>query len=61
MRELIAKEQDCCAFLNFRLEQVDGDLVLFVGAPERARGAAEAVFAEFTNRAAQSARSCGCC
>lgn len=61
VKELVAKERDCCAFLDFQLDRSDRNLVLSVRAPERARGAAEAVFAEFTNRAARSTRACGCC
>jgi hypothetical protein len=49
---LVAKEQECCAFLDFDLQR-DGDIVrLIVVAPESARLAAEELFAHFTPKLA---------
>jgi hypothetical protein len=44
-RELIAAESVCCAFLDFRLDRDDGDLVLDVTGPPDARPVIEMFFA----------------
>lgn len=36
-RELIAAEQNCCAFLSFELERADHELVLQISGPPDAR------------------------
>ena len=36
-RELIAAEQDCCAFLTFELERQEDELVLQISGPPDAR------------------------
>jgi hypothetical protein len=59
---LVEQEQACCAFLEFQLSEAEGVVALVVSAPERARDAAEAIFAEFmTSAATGPAPTCGCC
>lgn len=61
MRELIRREQQCCAFLEFELHAEDDIVRLVVTAPEEAREAAELVFEPFQSKApATSAASCRC-
>jgi hypothetical protein len=47
LREMVGKEQDCCAFLNFELLETDEDVRLTITAPERAREVADALFEQF--------------
>ena len=44
-RELVAAESECCAFLDFRLDRDDGELVLDISGPEDARPVIEMFFA----------------
>jgi hypothetical protein len=61
VRELVRREQHCCAFLDFDLRQDDDAIRLVVTAPETAREAAEFVFEPFRSKSdAVSAASCGC-
>ena len=63
VRQLVAQEETCCAFLAFDLrDEVDG-LRLTIAAPEAAREAAELIFAAFEAKsvAAADAAVCGCC
>ncbi|CCV06246.1 conserved hypothetical protein [Mesorhizobium metallidurans STM 2683] len=61
VHELMCREQQCCAFLDFDL-RVEGNAVrLVVTAPEAAREAAALVFEPFQSKdAVASAASCGC-
>jgi hypothetical protein len=61
VRELIAKEQACCAFLSFDLQEDAQGLVLTLTAPEAAREAAELLFEPFAAKPLAAASSCGCC
>jgi hypothetical protein len=45
VREMIAKEQCCCAFLAFAVEESPEEIRVMVTAPEAAREAADTVFA----------------
>jgi hypothetical protein len=47
VREMVAKEQSCCAFLAFELSETDTNVRLTITAPERARDAADALFEQF--------------
>jgi hypothetical protein len=47
VREMVRKEQSCCAFLDFELAETDADVRLTITAPERARDAANALFEQF--------------
>jgi hypothetical protein len=45
IRELVAAESECCAFLDFELRRDRGDLVLDIAGPEDARPVIEMFFA----------------
>ena len=47
VREMVGKEQQCCAFLNFELSEIDAGVCLVITAPERAREVADALFEQF--------------
>jgi hypothetical protein len=47
VREMVRKEQQCCAFLNFALSEIDQGVRLTITAPERARDVADALFDQF--------------
>lgn len=62
VRELIAKEQACCAFLDFVTHEDPAGLQLMITAPEDAREAAELLFEPFVARTpAIAALSCSGC
>lgn len=44
-RALVAAESACCAFLDFDLDRLDGDLVLDISGPDAARPVIEMFFA----------------
>jgi hypothetical protein len=50
VREMVAREQDCCAFLTFDLQQEADTVRLVIEAPEDARDALDAVFEPFQAR-----------
>jgi len=60
LRELVAKEQACCAFLAFDLVERPDAIELTITAPEEARAAAETVFEQFT-ASVPAKVGCGCC
>ena len=47
VREMVSKEQECCAFLTFELSDTADELRLSISAPERARDVADALFEPF--------------
>jgi hypothetical protein len=47
VREMVCKEQQCCAFLNFNLSETDEGVRLTITAPERARDVADTFFEQF--------------
>jgi hypothetical protein len=59
VREMVAREQDCCAFLTFDLQQEAETVQLVIEAPEDARDALDAVFEPFQVRE-PAAAVCGC-
>lgn len=62
VREMVAGEQACCAFLAFAIDE-RADLVrLTITAPETAREAAEALFEPFSARGTSitARKACGC-
>lgn len=59
VREMVAREQDCCAFLTFHLQQEPDTVRLVIEAPEDARDALDAVFEPFQARE-PAATVCGC-
>ena len=52
VREMVDKEQQCCAFLNFDVSETDEGVRLTITAPERAREVADEIFAQFVPAAA---------
>lgn len=61
VRELIALEQACCPFLDFKTSEGPEEITLTITAPERARDAAEALFAYFVAGVKAADQACGCC
>jgi hypothetical protein len=47
VREMVGKEQECCAFLKFELFETAEGVCLTITAPERARDVADALFEQF--------------
>jgi hypothetical protein len=58
VREMVARERDCCAFLTFELQQEADTVRLVIVAPEDARDALDAVFEPFQAR--EPATVCSC-
>lgn len=61
VRDLVARESECCAFLVFDLVEVPGQLALSITAPAEAAIASEEIFAGFLSGAAKPVTTCGCC
>lgn len=59
VRDMVRREQKCCTFLRFELNQGDDALMLAITAPEEARDALEALFEPFLTNSCASGR-CGC-
>ena len=47
VREMVGKEQACCAFLTFTITELPDDLQLTITAPERGRDAVDTLFEPF--------------
>ncbi|MFL5493628.1 MAG: hypothetical protein ACJ8DC_04495 [Gemmatimonadales bacterium] len=47
VREMVRKEQACCAFLTFHLEETPREIRLTIRAPENAGGAILMLFGQF--------------
>jgi hypothetical protein len=61
VRELMRREQQCCAFLGFDLRADDDTVRLVVTAPEEAREAAEFIFEAFQSKGSViPTASCSC-
>jgi hypothetical protein len=60
VREMVRKEEDCCAFLTFDLEERPDEIRLTIKAPERAREAADMLLGQFLP-SAEARAGCGCC
>lgn len=58
--DLIRREQECCAFLSFALDEDPSGLRLTVEAPEAVRDGVDTVFAPFRSKVT-AASGCGCC
>ena len=54
VREMVGKEQSCCAFLDFALAVSDTGVQLTITAPERARDVADGLFEQFVPRGASA-------
>lgn len=48
VRQMVAQEQVCCAFLTFRVQQLPSSVEVTITAPERAREIVGELFAVFT-------------
>ena len=59
VREMVGKEQECCAFLTFELSETDDGVRLTITAPERARDVADALFEQFAPAPARDRRDGG--
>ena len=59
VRQMIAQEQECCAFLTFHLTEGADAVTLAITAPEGARDTAEALLGPFQEKTPQPA-ACGC-
>jgi hypothetical protein len=44
VREMVRREQACCAFLRFDLQETPEEIQLMIRAPESARGALDVLF-----------------
>ena len=62
VREMVAGEQACCAFLTFAIDERPEAVRVTITAPESAREAAEALFEPFAARGVSVAapKACGC-
>jgi hypothetical protein len=47
IRDMVRKEQACCGFLTFEMDERPQDIWLTIRAPEAARAAADELFAQF--------------
>ena len=59
VRELVRREQRCCAFLTFDLRDSPNQVELTIGAPEEARAALDTLFGQFLGPNDGAARSTG--
>lgn len=59
VREMVQREQECCAFLTFDLREDADGIRLVIIAPDDAREAAAVLFEEFTMRTS-SRSACAC-
>jgi hypothetical protein len=47
VREMVRREEECCAFLAFELTEASGEVGLTITAPQHAREAADVLFEQF--------------
>jgi hypothetical protein len=59
VREMVVREQDCCAFLSFDVCEEKDAIRLIIEAPETAPDALDDVFEPFQARG-PAASACGC-
>jgi hypothetical protein len=67
VKEMVRRERDCCAFLDFEVREEGEQILVTISAPEEARVAAETMFDQFimpappnTPGAARVALACAC-
>ena len=60
VREMVRREQQCCAFLGFELNEDENGLRLVITAPEAVRDALDAVFDPFLTGSNSSGGTCAC-
>lgn len=54
VQQMVHKERACCGFLTFEMDTRPQEIWLTIRAPEAARAAADALFAEFSTSAGAS-------
>lgn len=59
VREMVRREQDCCAFMTFGLREETKEVRLTITVPESARDAADALFEQFV-ASVEAGVPCGC-
>lgn len=59
VHEMVRREQECCAFLDFEISEQADVLSVRIVAPDRARPASEALYEQFLT-GLTAASSCGC-
>ncbi|AGK59729.1 hypothetical protein HYPDE_40303 [Hyphomicrobium denitrificans 1NES1] len=59
IREMVRREQECCAFLALELNEREKSLTLAITAPEAAHDALDALFNPFLT-GSKSSGGCGC-
>lgn len=59
VREMVRREQQCCAFLGFDLEEEEKSVTLVIEAPRDAADALDAIFEPFLD-ATPTHAACGC-
>jgi hypothetical protein len=59
VREMVAREKECCAFLNFTMREEQDGVRLIIEAPEASRGVIDSLFEPFETRQPASS-DCGC-
>jgi hypothetical protein len=52
LRDIIAAEADCCAFLDLSLREHEGELVMSIAAPQEARALADGLADAFSGTSA---------
>jgi len=60
VREMVRKEQECCAFLTFETHEDPDEIRLTITAPEAARKAADELFEQFV-ASVPTKTVLGCC
>jgi hypothetical protein len=60
VRDMVAKEQDCCAFLTFDVDDTSDAIRVTISAPERAREVADFLFEQFVPTSMQETKA-ACC
>lgn len=60
VREMVRREQQCCAFLRFEWDEGKSGLTLLITAPESARDVLDALFDPFTSGSPSREGLCAC-
>jgi hypothetical protein len=60
VRDMVRREQECCAFLNFDVLEDAHSVRVRITAPETARSVASSLFERFSSKADASTPACGC-
>ena len=60
VREMVRREQECCAFLRFDVLEDANSVHVRITAPETARAVASGLLEQFISKANAATPSCGC-